>query len=119
MKLLALALALLGLALQQKPPDESTLLDSETKIPPGHYCKRKDVPITPREKNAHACDCKMSCTVDAQGNVTEHEDSSCMSYCEKNGRKCTCHIEEPCPEPQHNALMDMDGRIVAMRIRHH
>jgi hypothetical protein len=101
----------------QPPVDESTLLDSEKRIPPGHYCKRADVTITARETHAHPCSCTMSCTVDEQGAVTTHESSSCMAYCEKNGRRCTCHVEEPCPKDGHNALMDMRGRVVAMARR--
>ena len=107
-----LVLAALSLSAQQ-PPDESSLPPGEKKIPPFHYCKRSDVRITPRETRAHPCDCKMTCTVDAQGNVTMHESSNCMAYCEKNGRKCTCHVEAPCPKEGGNALMDMDGGVVA------
>ena len=112
-----LTAALVGSAAAQPPVDESALPQSEKRIPPGHYCKRSDVTITPRETHAHHCDCTMLCTVDADGNVTMRETASCMAYCEKNGRRCTCHVEEPCPKPGANALADMHGRVVAM-LRH-
>ncbi len=116
-------LATLAVALQQRPVpeprvDEATLPEVERRIPPDHYCKRAEVPISPREHYAHHCSCKMSCTVDEQGNITEHESVECLAYCHKNGRHCTCHIEEPCPDSAHgNAWMDMDGRVVAMKAR--
>jgi hypothetical protein len=100
----------------QRPPDESNVPESEKRIPPGHYCKRPDVPITRNETKAHACDCKFSCSVDEQGQVSEHESPGCLAYCHLNGRRCTCHVEEPC-QPKGNALMDMNGRVVAMRSR--
>ena len=109
--------AMLSMAAIQPPSDEN-LPPEETRIPPGHYCKRSDVTITPRETRAHHCDCKMSCTVDeATGEVTTHETINCMAWCEKNGRRCTCHVEEPCPKEGDNALMDMYGHVVAMRKR--
>lgn len=117
---LAAALGVLGLgglaAIQ--PPDESHLPDSEKRIPQGHYCKRPDVPITPRETRAHHCTCKYTCSVDEHGNVSEHEDTQCLAYCHLNGRRCTCHVEEPCLKAGSNALMDMRGHVVAIR-RHH
>ncbi len=99
--------------------DESNLPDSEKRIPPGDYCKRVGVRIGPRESRAHSCDCKFSCTIDEHGAVVQHEDASCQAFCEKNGRRCTCHVEEPCPgsEPG-NAQMDMHGRVVAVNIAH-
>lgn len=116
-RILLLVLAVSALAAQQ-PPDESNLPPEERRIPPGHYCKREGVPIGPRETRAHSCPCTMSCTVNGDGTVTEHEDSKCLSWCAKNGRKCTCHVEEPCPGSiAGNALMNMEGRVVAVKIR--
>lgn len=108
---------LLGFTVAQsgQPPDESTLPDSEKRIPAGHYCKRPDVAIGPRETKAHHCGCEYSCSVDAQGNISEHESETCLSYCHANGRRCTCHVEEPCVGKPGNALMDMDGRVIAMK----
>jgi hypothetical protein len=115
---LMLLLALVSLAAQQ-PPDESNLPDSEKRIPIGHYCKRSDVPIGPRETKAHPCDCKYSCSVDENGVVTERESSSCLAYCHKNGRRCTCHPEgDPSVTcTTGNGLIDMDGQVVAVRLR--
>jgi hypothetical protein len=119
-----LAAALLGLVMgtqtgtgtQTQPPDESSLQESERRIPPGHYCKRADVPISKSETSAHPCSCKYSCSVDDEGNVMESESSECQAFCKKNGRRCTCHVEEPCPgTAKGNAVMDMDGTVVAMR----
>jgi len=112
-RVLFLLLALSSLAAQQ-PPDESNLPESERQIPPGHYCKRADVTITPREKNAHPCSCKYSCSINEKGEIVEHEEQGCKAFCHANGRRCTCHVEEPC-EPKGNALMDMDGNVVAVR----
>ena len=101
-----------------QPPDESNVPDVEKRIPPGHICKKAGVPIGPREK-AHACACKYSCDINIEtGEVTERESEECMAYCHLNGRRCTCHVEEPCPgSKEHNALMNMDGRVVAV-LRH-
>jgi len=107
-----------SLAMQTvQPPDESNVPESEKRIPAGHYCKRPDVTITPRETHAHHCDCKFSCSVDEEGNIVEHEAPNCLAYCHLNGRRCTCHTEEPCEgEGKHgNALMDMDGHVVAVK----
>jgi len=123
-----LAVALLGLVVgtqtgtqtvtQTQPPDESNLQESERRIPPGHYCKRADVPISKSETSAHPCSCTYSCSVDEEGNVTESESSACQAFCKKNGRRCTCHVEEPCPgTAKGNAVMDMDGTVVAVRVR--
>jgi len=110
-------LALLAVAAQQRP-DESNLPESEKRIPAGDYCKKADVPIGPRETHAHPCSCTFSCTVDEHGTVVEHEDGSCKAFCQKNGRRCTCHVEEPCPGTGHgNARMDMNGHVVAVRRR--
>ena len=117
-----LAAALLGLVMgtqtgtQTQPPDESNLQESERRIPPGHYCKRADVPISKSETSAHPCSCKYSCSIDDEGNVMESESSECQAFCKKNGRRCTCHVEEPCPgTAKGNALMDMDGTVIAVR----
>ena len=106
---------LLGQTVAQPATPEADLPDFEKRIPPGDYCKAKDVTITPRETHAHHCDCTMSCTVDEQGEVTVHESSNCMAYCEKNGRRCTCHVEAPCPKDGSNALMDMTGQVISVR----
>jgi hypothetical protein len=114
-----LAAALLGLVkgAQTQPPDESSLPEHERRIPPGHYCKRADVPITKNEKSAHPCNCTYTCSIDEEGNVAERESSDCQAFCKKNGRRCTCHVEEPCPGSSHgNARMDMDGAVVAVRV---
>jgi hypothetical protein len=119
-RLLVLLLAAASLSAQQ-PPDESNVPAEEKRIPPGHYCKAKDVPISPREKNAHHCDCKMVCDFDQDGNQTgERTSNDCMSWCELNGRKCTCHVEQPCPGTfAGRALRDMHGTVVAVAHRHH
>ena len=119
MKRLALIfLALAALAAQQTT-DESNLSDSEKRIPPGDYCKRVGVRIGPRETRAHSCDCKFTCTIDEQGAVVQHEDATCQAFCEKNGRRCTCHVEEPCPgSDQGNARMDMEGQVVSVKLLH-
>ena len=103
--------------------DENTIQANEKRIPVGHYCKRPDVPISPRETRAHHCDCTYACTVLPDGTVVETggEHASpdnegrggCLSYCQKNGRTCTCHVEEPCEAGQH-ALADMTGQLVAV-----
>jgi len=116
-RVLFLLLAISSIAALQ-PPDESNLPESETRIPAGHYCKRADVTITAKETRAHPCSCKYSCSLDENGDVVEHEEPSCLAFCHKNGRTCTCHVEEPC-EPKGNALMDMDGRVVASRFESH
>lgn len=74
-------------------------LESEHQIPAGDYCKRSDVTIGPREVHAHHCDCTYSCRVEADGSVTEYDgekNPKCKAYCSKDGRRCTCHVEEPC-----------------------
>lgn len=119
MRICLIVLALLGLAAQQ-PPDESQLPPAEKQIPAGDYCKRSDVTITKNETHAHHCDCTYSCTIDSNGNVIEtggHRSTKCMASCERNGRHCTCHVEEPCVQGGHNALADMDGRVVAVARR--
>jgi hypothetical protein len=118
MKRLAIIVLALAAVAAQQPPDESNVPESEKRIPPGHYCKRAGVAIGPRETHAHSCNCTFSCTVDKDGNIVEHEDASCQAFCHKNGRRCTCHVEEPCPgtDPG-NARMDMDGKVVAV-LRH-
>lgn len=112
---LFLIIAILTGGVQIQPPDESTADPRETRIPMGDYCKRPDVTIGPRETHAHHCPCEYSCSVDENGVVSEHEDEKCLSYCHLHGRHCTCHVEEPCLGKGGNALMDMDGRIVAMK----
>ena len=127
MKPLILALALLGVAaLQTERPcwvthtcDESNVPDIEKQVPPGDYCKRSDVTIRPSETHAHPCDCQYSCTVDNEGNVIDHESSTCKVYCKINGRRCTCWPEgDPKVECDHvggNAIMNMDGEVIAVR----
>ena len=113
MRVVLLLLALLSIA-AQPPVDERDVPDVEKRIPPGHYCKRSDVTIGPKETRAHPCECKFSCSLDENGDIIEHEAPSCLAFCHKNGRRCTCHVEEPC-EPKGNALVDMDGHVVAVR----
>jgi|ERR1051326_3481605 hypothetical protein len=118
MKRILLALFVLSsLAMQTSQVDESNAPESEKRIPQGHYCKRPDVTIGPREARAHHCDCKFSCSVDEEGNIVEHEAPNCLAYCHLNGRRCTCHTEEPCEgEGKHgNALMNMAGEVVAVK----
>jgi hypothetical protein len=116
------AIVALAALAAQKPYDESDLPEAERRIPPGHYCKRPDVPIGPAETRAHHCACKYSCRVDEAGNVIEHESPDCLSFCHKNGRKCTCHPEgDPavtCEGQPSDAWVDMDGQLVAVRIHH-
>jgi len=113
-QIVIVVLALAALAAQQ-PVDESHLSEAEKRIPPNHYCKKAGVPIGPRETRAHPCECTFSCTVNADGSIVEHESAACQAFCQKNGRRCTCHVEEPCPrDGAGNALMDMDGRVVAV-----
>lgn len=115
--ILVMVIVLLGLGMAaQQFPNENSLAPSEKRIPPGHYCKKSTVKISPTEKNAHPCDCKYSCSVDEHGTVTEHESTDCLAYCKKNNRRCTCHIEEPCDVKGH-ALMDMNGDVVALPLR--
>lgn len=67
-------------------------------------------------KGAHPCDCTYACSVDANGNVTEtggEKGTSCKSYCSKDGRKCTCHVEEPCNQ-HHVAKFDMNHEMVSV-----
>lgn len=125
--LVVVVAGLVGLTAQQPGRvDEATLGPLEKQIPPDHYCKRADVPIDPkREPRAHACSCSYSCALekDEKGNIVgvnedggEHE-SACKSYCSKNGRRCTCHVEEPCAGTlaAGQGFVDMDGQLVAVR----
>jgi hypothetical protein len=105
------------------PCDDSMFPDTERRIPPGDYCKNMEVTIRPTETHAHHCDCTYSCSIDEDGNVTDHESVSCQAWCQINGRRCTCWPEGGgpdviCTKPsdgQHNALMDMSGHVVAVR----
>jgi hypothetical protein len=115
-RLILLVLAALSIA-AQRPPDESNVPPNEKRVPPGDYCKAKGVPIGPKETRAHTCECTFSCTIDEQGAVTEHEGPTCLTYCHVNGRRCTCHTEDPTPctkEGHGNARMNMDGEVVAV-----
>jgi hypothetical protein len=116
--LVLIFLALAELAAQQAT-DESNLPDIEKRIPPGDYCKRVGVRIGPRETRAHSCDCTVSCSIDEDGAVVQQEDATCQAFCEKNGRRCTCHVEEACPggDPG-NARMDMEGHVVSVTLHH-
>lgn len=114
------AAALISLGFQQGP-DESNVPESEKRIPAGHFCMQKAVyDYNSRNKratqNAHPCDCQFSCNLNPEtGEVTEQESPDCQAFCHVNGRRCTCHTEEPCPgSAQGNALMDMNGHVVAV-----
>src|SRR5262245_65899488 len=97
-----LAVALLGLVVgtqtqPPQPPDESNLQESERRIPPGHYCKRADVPISKSETSAHPCSCKYSCSIDDEGNVMEGESRQCQAYCKKHGPRRIADVDVPFP----------------------
>ena len=130
MRVVIVLLALVSLsALQQSPYDPDGHLKSEHQIPAGHACMQRRV----FEENAqrltalgkrqsdmlHPCDCTYSCVIDENGNVQESDgekNPGCKSYCSKDGRKCGCHVEEPCLGTK-NALVDMHGTVVAERTR--
>ena len=95
---LIVLVAIIGLAAQRPAVVAQS---PEERIPPSHYCKRVGVRITERETRAHACDCKYSCSIDESGHVIEHEAPTCLAYCHKDGRRCTCHVEEPCESGGH------------------
>jgi hypothetical protein len=114
-RVLLLVLAALSIGAQQPrqlpPPGE--------RMPEGYHCKRPDVAISKGERATH-CDCKYTCSMNPDGSVNEHEDPSCSAYCHEKGQTCTCWPEgdpqHPCVGAMHgNALMDMDGRVIAMR----
>lgn len=113
MRAILLSLVLGVGVLFQQLPDESHIPDAEKRIPPGHYCKRPDVTITKNEKRAHHCACTFSCRVDEQGNVVEAESTDCLAYCHINGRRCTCHVEEPCSE---GPIAENDAVLVPPRL---
>lgn len=117
--LVILAAALLGVAAAAvQPPDESNLPESETRIPAGHHCLAG--PPAANDPKGHECACKFSCSVDANGHVSDHEDVACLSYCHKNKRVCVCHADEPCfGATAGNARMDMAGHVVAVARRAH
>jgi hypothetical protein len=118
MKRLAIVLLATVAVGAQQPPDESNLPTSETRIPPGDYCKKAGVPIGQHETRAHPCECTFTCTVDQDGRIVEHEGATCQAFCHKNGRRCTCHVEEPCPGGDGgNARMDMGGHVVRVNVR--
>lgn len=127
-KALALVLALLALAAQAPVPNYHDTLKpndpeyntnpNETRVPPGTVCKRPEVTIRANERAVH-CECTYSCEIDPDGNVTEKESDTCMTWCHLNNRHCSCWPEG---DPQHpcvkrdggNALVDMDGHILAV-----
>jgi hypothetical protein len=116
MRYLLILVAAVGIGAQAiQPPDETNVPANEKRIPPGHYCKAMGVPIGKSETRAHSCGCTYSCYVDNDGNIIDHESEDCLTYCHINGRTCTCHVEEPttCIKGG-NALMDMNGRVIAM-----
>lgn len=124
-RLVVLLIALLGVAAQQSQSghDADGHLTSEHQIPAGDYCKRSDVTIRTSEIHAHHCDCTYSCVVDESGRVVDtggEKQVACKSFCSKDRRRCTCHPEG---DPSvtcigSNALMDMDGNVVAVKVRH-
>src|SRR5437899_2315466 len=63
----------------------------ETRIPAGHYCK--SVLPGPKETKGHLCGCTYSCHINPDGSITEPESDACLSFCHKDGRRCTCHPE--------------------------
>jgi len=127
MKILWLV-ALVALGFQQADPtiDADGHLKAEHQIPAGHYCQTTQVYTENAQRlaargqrpvNAHPCDCTYACHVDANGNVTEtggEKSTGCKSYCSKDGRRCTCHVETPCDLGHHVALKDMQQTIVAV-----
>lgn len=137
--LLVITLALLGLSAQgQEAPRHDKYQDDaqaycwnpatsgsqeddprETRIPAGHYCK--SVAPGPKEKSAHQCSCTYHCTINPDGSITEAESDTCLSWCHKDGRRCSCWPEgdpqHPCEGSKGNALVDMNGRVVAVARR--
>lgn len=109
-------------------PDKN-IDEKETRIPPGDYCKRADLPIAKTETRAHPCDCTYTCKVhvgadgkpllDVNGHPQVEERGGekqeiCQSYCEKNGRQCSCHPEPVCDLVQGEARLDMHHRMTAI-----
>jgi hypothetical protein len=127
-QLLVIAAALLALGAQDHDPtvDTDGHLKAEHQIPAGHYCQTTRVydenaqrlaarGLTPA--NAHPCDCSYTCHVDANGSPMEtggEKTTNCKSYCSKDGRRCTCHVEDPCPPADGQARVDMTGTVVAV-----
>jgi hypothetical protein len=118
-KTLLLLAALVAVVAQQPDPsiDADGHQKAEHQIPAGDYCKHVGVPIGPKETHAHACACTYACHIDQNGNVSEtggEKSTNCKAYCSKDGRRCTCHPEEPCDLGSHVALKDMNHVIVAV-----
>jgi hypothetical protein len=126
-----LLLIFAAFAIGAQPPDDSIDADghlkAEHQIPAGHSCMSRRVfeenehrlaaRGTPRSSAVHPCDCTYTCHVDASGNLMEtggEKSTGCKSYCSKDGRRCACHVEEPCPPAQGQARIDMNGTIVAV-----
>lgn len=110
----------------QAPRDDDGHPASEHQIPAGHYCQRTKVyeenarrlaARGRKPESAHPCDCTYTCHVDANGSLSEtggEKSTGCKSFCEKDGRRCTCHVEEPCDLGQGSARFDMNHKMVAM-----
>ena len=128
---LLLLVALVSLAGQDSPYDPDGHLKSEHQIPAGDSCMQRRVfeenaqRLAARGKKQsatlHPCDCVFACHVDANGGVTEtggEKSTGCLSYCSKDGRRCGCHPEPVCDMEKGAALIDMDGHVIAERVRH-
>ena len=77
---LLIVLAVFGIAAQ------------ESKLPADHYCMAG--PPAKNQPRAHECHCKLTCTLDANGQLIEHETTDCKVYCHKD--RCLCHADESC-----------------------
>lgn len=130
-RLIVLLIALLSVGAQESPYDADGHLKTEHQIPAGHSCMQRQVfdenakrlAATGRRPSValHPCDCAFACHVDANGNVSEtggEKTPTCAAYCSKDGRRCGCHPEPFCDPGAHAALMDMNGTVIAVKVRH-
>lgn len=111
---------------KKRCPDGSEvgMADIEKQIPPNNFCMKDDVYAYNEAhgrhlEQAHPCSCKIVCETNEDGTQEETSNANqpgCLTDCHKNGRSCTCHVEEPCPgsHPGANAMMDMDHHVVAV-----
>ena len=120
MRIIAYVFIALSLLQQQPLPpdiDPDGHLKAEHQTPAGTYCKAMDVTITAKETHAVHCACTYTCHVDKDGNVSEaggEKSTGCKSYCEVDGRRCTCHPEPVCTIESHTARFDMHHHMMAM-----